>query len=392
MKKTVGIMTSEESFLNNYGAVLQGYALQKIVTELGYDCKIIRYKGYGKKRKFGWIKDIIKKILRIDNKNLLLKKQKSEKINDIIKRNEKNISLRTAKFLSFQNEKISFYSNERFTWETIKKNVPKFDIYICGSDQIWNPIFHGGICDRGYFLDFVPKAKKRIAYAPSLGTDFLPKSCKRQMKKLINKMSAVSVREKNGAELLSELMCRKIENVLDPTLLLSKDEWLKLSKMPNLYVKEYILCYRFSDNYNTLQTVKDISIKTGIPIISIPISPIAMDDPFINLYDVGPCEFIALINNAKLVCTDSFHATVFSFITDTPFLTFLRENYENKMNSMNSRIYSLLENLELTNRIVNKSDDIDYEKIFFADYSKGKKKILLEKQKSISFLKDNLGE
>ncbi len=391
MKKTVGMMTSEESFLNNYGAALQGYALQRVIRELGYEPKIIRYNGYGPKRHFGFLKDIIKKIMRI-KRGTLTKEQKErrEYLKSISEAHKDEIEVRTAYFDSFQNETMQFYSPERMTWKKLKKNPPMFDMYVCGSDQIWNPVFHGGICDRGYFLDFAPNGKKRIAYAPSLGTDYLPETCKEEMKMLINKMCAVAVREEKGAELLTDLMGRKIDTVLDPTLLLSREQWLDLSRVPDNIPEKYILCYRFSDNQETLSAVKELSIKTGLPVVSLPLSPIAMNDPFINIYKAGPREFIGLINNASLVCTDSFHATVFSFLMNTPFLTFMREQYGNGTGSMNSRVLNLLKSINLTERIFTKTQDINMDTLFYNDYSSGKQNIMSVKKRSVDYLKEAL--
>lgn len=391
MKKTVGMMTSEESFLNNYGAALQGYALQRTIRGLGYEPKIIRYNGYGPKRRFGWIKDIIKKVLRV-KKGQLTKEQKDrlEYLKSVSEAHKDEIEKRTVCFQTFQDETMQFYSSERMTWEKLKKNPPQFDIYVCGSDQIWNPVFHGGICDRGYFLDFAPADRKRIAYAPSLGTDYLPETCKNEMKMLIDKMCAVAVREEKGAELLTDLMGRRIDTVLDPTLLLSKEEWLEVARVPENIPEKYILCYRFSDNPETLSAVKELSHRTGLPVVSLPLSPIAMEDPFMNIYEVGPREFIGLISKASLVCTDSFHATVFSFLMNTPFLTFMREQYSDGTASMNSRVVNLLKSVDLTSRIVAKLQDVNMDTLFDNDYSSGKQTILSNKKRSIDYLKEAL--
>ncbi len=391
MKKTVGMMTSEESFLNNYGAALQGYALQRVIRDMGYDAKIIRYDGYGPKRRFGLAKDIVKKILGI-KRGVMSNEEKARKahLEKVAQCHKLEIDNRAEYFKRFQDDTMQFYSGERMTWEKLQKCPPQFDMYVCGSDQIWNPVFHGGICDRGYFLDFAPEGRKRIAYAPSLGTDVLPESCKTEMKMLIDKMSAVSVREAKGAALLSELMGRKIDPVIDPTLLLTKEEWLNVSAVPDGLPEKYILCYRFSDNPETLGAVETISQKTSLPVVSLPLSPITMEDPFINEYRAGPREFIGLINGAELVCTDSFHATVFSFLMDTPFLTFMREQYNKGASSMNSRVVNLLQTVNLTERIITAEKDVDYNNVFKADYSEGKQNIAQLRKKAMAYLKDAL--
>ncbi|MBO4979878.1 MAG: polysaccharide pyruvyl transferase family protein [Clostridia bacterium] len=393
MNQTVGIMTSEESFLNNYGAALQGYALQRVIRELGYQPEIIRYNGYGPKRRFGKIKDLVKKILKIRRGTLTEEQKKRNRaLADIQKAHQSEIEEGREYFRAFQKETMTFYSDERMTWETLSKRPPLFDMYVCGSDQIWNPIFHGGICDRGYFLDFAPEGKKRIAYAPSLGTDSLPESCKAEMRQLIDKMSAVSVREQRGAELLEELTGRDIRAVLDPTLLLDGAQWAEIARRPEGLPEKYILCYRFSDNEQTPLAVKTLSEKTGLPVVSLPLSPIAMEDPFINIYKAGPREFIGLIEGAELVCTDSFHATVFSYLMNTPCLTFRRESYGGNQNSMNSRVVNLLQLLERTDRLVCREEDVDYQTLFVADYAAGKRNVEALRQESLSFLKKALGE
>ena len=283
-----------------------------------------------------------------------------------------------------------FFSEERTCWEKIRNNPPICDIYMCGSDQIWNPNFHGGVCDPGYYLSFAPVGSKKIAYAPSFGCDDIPKGAQKMLSRMLRDFKAISVREASGIDIVRKYGKRKAEHTLDPTLLLTSDEWRRLSRKPRNLPKEYILCYRFADSGNTKEMIDRISQQTGWPVISLPLSAVAMNDEYKTIFEAGPREFIGLIDNASLVCTDSFHATVFSIIMKKPVCVFLRESYENG-NSMNSRIYSLLEMLHLESHIITSDAQLsDAMNCIQEDYTEAHKILNVEREKSMKFLRNAL--
>lgn len=384
MKKTIAILTSEESFINNYGAALQGYALYSTLDNLGLEPMVVRYKGgEARNSQFEYRLFQAKRALgRIWHK--LLDKKAKPLNPDVIKK----VRSREKIFLDFSKKYMSFWNTKRVSWQDLRKSYPKCDYYICGSDQIWNPYFKGGYNDFGYFLAFAPKDSVKIAYAPSFGSDDIPPTAVKSLGKLLKDFNAISVREKSGVDIIKKYTRLKAEHVLDPTLLKTPEEWREIAKKPANLPEKYILVYRFADSDKTKSMIDGIAAKTGLPVISLPLSNVALQDDYNTIFDAGPQEFIGLIDNASLVCTDSFHATVFSILMKTPVCVFLRENYDNG-NSMNSRIYSLLSMLKLEQVILNSESSLeDAMKCLSVDYGKAYAVLEKEKDRSIDFLKN----
>lgn len=390
MRITATIMTSEESFHNNYGAALQGYAIYSVIHDLGIYPTIVRYQGgqfqnssakyylFRAKRRLGAVVHCMLPS-HAEKESRLLKKENAEAIKK-----------REELFIAFQNEMMSFYNIRRMTWQQLKKHYPLTDVYICGSDQIWNPYFKNGRNDPGYFLAFAPKGAKKIAYAPSFGCDDLPDSAKANLKELLSDFHAISVREQSGVEIVKKYADRVAQWVLDPTMLRKPEQWKQLSRLPSNLPEKYILSYRFADSGKTKRMLDQLSEATGLPVITLPLSIVAMKDNYQAIFEAGPREFIGMIEHASLVCTDSFHATVFSVLMKTPVCVFLRESYDGK-SSMNSRVYSLLEMLNLQNNIMNEDATVAKAlKCLETDYTSAHELLADYRKESLEYLKNAL--
>lgn len=391
MNKSITILTSEESFHNNYGAALQGYALYCTLQEMGLDPQIVRYEG-------GQFQDNAcryylmraKRRIRLLIQRICPDKTERE-IRSLTKKYALEIRLRERLFMSFQNENMVFYNKHRMTWQQLKRDYPHTDYYICGSDQIWNPHFKGGRNDPGYFLQFAPKGAVKIAYAPSFGCNDLPIKAQKTIKDYLSSFDAISVRENMGVEIISKYTGFPAQVVLDPTLLRSPEQWREVAHLPKGLPDRYILCYRFADSEQTKHKIDKVSAMTGLPVVSLPLSVTSMrDENYQFVFNAGPREFIGLIDKAEIVCTDSFHATVFSILMKTPALVFLREEYGSG-DSMNSRVYSLLENLDLKQLIVAPNREVD-DTLIGQDIDFDRAHEMLEKLKTESqnFLKNAL--
>lgn len=265
------------------------------------------------------------------------------------------------------------------TNKAIPKNITNiYNYFICGSDQIWNPNF-----SFNFDVDFLTFAGKSqsIAYSPSFGISELPEKFKLDYSKWINSFEHLSVRETAGAKIIKELTNRDAVVLVDPTMMLSKDEWLKVAKMPSWKSdKKYILTYFLGNkDEETEIRINKIAIENDLEIINL------MDISSKKVYCVDPSEFIALINNAELMCTDSFHGIVFSLIMKTNFMLF---NRKDKEISMNSRLETLLSKFDMQSRLdKNITDD---KQIFNTDFSNVDKVINTEKEKAINYLKNAL--
>lgn len=348
--KKVCIVTIYDN--NNFGNRLQNYAVQSILRNNEVDAISLKYdRVYETKLKYRFRNFL--KIL----KSVILKNYKIKKIR-LFKKFNKNITFTKNTYNCNNISKIS------------KENIDKF---IVGSDQVWNPNF-GRLTDIE-LLNFTDKPK--IAFSASFGVSNLSNECVKNIVEPLSRFKAISVREDAGKKIIDEMKIDKsVEVLVDPTMLLSADEWDKVSNMPKNMKKgeKYILNYFLGElPVEWDKEIKRIARENDCKIINI------LSEK--NLYFVsGPAEFLYLEKNAFLVCTDSFHSSVFSIIYDTPFVVF---NREDEYVSMNSRLDTLLSKFGLENRKFNGSISDD---LLRCDYSNARKILEKEKEKSKKFL------
>lgn len=306
--KKIGIITLNTD--SNFGNKLQNYALRKCV--LGYkDFEVSTIWIKEQKEYKDIIKGIIKKVI----------KTKGSKRVDLFK-----------KF----NQYINIY------WFNIQKDKDMFDYYIIGSDQVWNYTFKIVDLDL-YFSKFAPK-EKNISYAASFGISNIEESYKEVYKEGLNNFKMLSVREDRGKEIVNEITGREdVEVVIDPTMLLNSTQWDEIAKKPKRLKEneKYILNYFLGDiDEKRKLEIERIAKENDCKIINI----LDKNDPF---YISGPSEFLYLEKHAFLICTDSFHSSVFAILYNRPFIIFEREDKEEKMNS---RIDTLIKKFKLKNR------------------------------------------
>ena len=365
--KRIGLMTC---FLDNYGACLQAYALQQVILKSGNDVEIIKYIGeQGYEPDHGWKKWIRNPLTRW--------------IKGKISLNYRFYCERKPSFDSFRKRYLKFTPNSFHSFKELQEKANLYDAFVCGSDQIWNPnLYHGN--NSCYFLDFANKGQKRIAYAPSIGISQIPKEYQENMKELLNRIDVLSCREKTGSNIITKLCGKECRTVLDPTLLLSKEEWEQLSKAPILK-KPYIFCYVFAEQEYIGDFIKDVKKKTGLPVVTIPFSEREHNSDFQEIKYAGPEDFIGLIQNASLVITDSFHATAFSCNLNIPFYSLLR-NKEGENNNMNSRILDLLRMLKLDHRLITNRENFPVRVSTNIDFSISNKLLQEKRNQDKEFL------
>lgn len=339
MKKNIVLVTWIGA--RNYGTCLQCYALYKKLQGLGYDMSLL----YRKPMRYT-LKTCIKGILRELGLLEILKKLKYIVFHT-------PMSLQDIKRARFQNKFFTIV--ELYSKRKENKLISRTDCFIAGSDQIWNTFFMYDPC---YFLSFA-KGVKKISYASSIGTNGVKDEYRNEVRKHLMEFSHIGVREMEAVNVLSNLTGRNdIVQVLDPTFLLSPEEWKEVANYSiyeNKLPKDYILCYLIGKNPWYNEQLHDVQNKLGI--IDIIILPAAenpdfrFDDAYIY-NDASPVEFVDLLQRAKYVCTDSFHATALSINHSVPFVEFMRFD-DSEKNSQNSRIYDVLSHYGLMNRIYN---------------------------------------
>lgn len=389
-KEKIGIMTL---FFNiNYGATLQAYALQRVLNEHGWQCEDIKY--YREIDNIsiadrGIVSHAKKTLDRIKN----IDKQFKQLINirKVIEV-KRNLKQRNASFSTFINEYMEVSSKSYAGHKDIIKAGELYDIFICGSDNIWNK----NLLDTAFFLDFVPDYKKKIAYAPGMSTDNISKAQENIIKPLIQRFDSLSVREKNGQKLISKISGREVSHVLDPTLLVSSEKWEELRCNVTLPVEHYIFCFFVGTNTDARKCAEKLAKDKRLPIVTLPHMAgtyVKEDDGFgtIQLYDVGPDKFLWLIKNLDFVCTDSFHGTTFSILFKKEFICF-RRFFDLNTISLNYRIDSLLELLNIKGRIFETIGEFEDRKIKKIDYEKVLLRLENERKKSLTYLLNALEE
>ncbi len=352
MKKRVGIITLNGG--NNYGNVLQNYAVQSVIEELGLEAETIindtRFGQYyprtGKTNKFTpkYIKTYVLDQLNYRHN---IKNSGSGILKTLLFCRKNKIALNHASnarknaFDELRNELIHWgnaHININKPWN--KNQIDKYDYFVSGSDQVWNPTYP--MISSINFLQFAPK-HKRITFSPSFGIGEIPDILKENYSNWLNEIPHLSVREEQGKIIIKELCGRDATVLCDPTMCLSKEKWLSIAKKPVFDTeKPYILTYFLGNRTKQHDKyIGKIARENGLHIIHL------FDVLDLEHYATSPQELLYLINNAKLVCTDSFHGTVFSIIMKTDFVTFTRVE---SGKSMNSRIETLLSTFGLQDR------------------------------------------
>lgn len=342
----IGICTPFK--IDNYGTKLQAYAVQEKFVRMGYEVEVINF---DRKSDFRPVK-LYRRYL---NKDFMASKWKKHKKNPSLKGNqvyEGNLKLRRNAINSF--DAAHYHLTPLIKgYGKLSSRAKKYSAVICGSDQIWLPT---GINNPTVTLEFAPVTCRRIAFSPSFGIEQVPERLKKQYSYFLKKFDFLSVREQQGGVIIENLIGKEVPVTLDPTLTVNLEVWDELrGEGRELVSGDYVFCYFLGNNEEHRKSVYRFAQENGWKIVTLPHFKgyIPADEAYtdIRLYDVTPCDFIKLIYDAKVVCTDSFHATVFSILYHKDFFTFERFK-KNSINSANSRIYSLLGQLGLTERIV----------------------------------------
>lgn len=268
-----------------------------------------------------------------------------------------------------------------------EKNIPdnlkrEYDYFISGSDQVWNPYypFNSNI----EFMDFAD-GKQRISYAASFGVSNIPEEKRAKYAEWLMNIPNISVREERGREIVKEISEREAEVVLDPTLLLTKEQWVNIEKKPSWLKKQkYIVEYFLGvDDLKINEQVEKISKTYNLPVIK-------LNNPKLKKeYSTAPDEMIYLLHHCELLCTDSFHGTIFAYQMDKPVVIFNRSLQHNEI-EMNSRMNTIEKLLAVEDREIQKLDITNKEVLFSCDYSAIENELKKERDKADIFLKKAL--
>ena len=290
MAQKTGILTFHRA--DNYGAVLQAYATIKILNTRGFDAEIIDYR-------FPEMEKIYR-LFKVSAHNTIIHNFK------IILHDFGRI-LRKYRFFMFRKNRLIL--SKKYTLQNIRYSNNCYDVFVTGSDQVWNDAC--SLKEPVYCLTFVDNKKKKFSYAASYGRDKISESRKQYYQNVLEDFTAISVREATGVEITEELIGSIPYLIPDPTLMLDKDEWNKIAKIPRK--KGYILIYMLNARQDVLDFAVQLANKTGYEIINITDENRKTIDAR-YIHNVGPEEFLGLINNAEYVITNSFHGLMFTII------------------------------------------------------------------------------
>lgn len=304
--KTIGIITIHK--IHNFGSVLQTYALWRVLQEKGYSVEIIDYK-FPNQYHLSGSHDAA------EEKKTYPKVTFLEKIMKVAYAYPLLVQHRlTDSFLQRMNVTLSDVTY--MDREHLLASPPEYDIYISGSDQIWNPRYTNG--DDIFLLSFAPASSKKISYASSFGVNNLPQNICLEFAQYFNRYDKISVRESSGVNLLKQFFSKDSVCVLDPTLLLNAPQWKNALQIKEpLDKKPYIFCYFLNYSFDAFPYAEEFALhikkKTGLRLVFGGRPPKRTINKEIEYrVGIGPENFVSLIANAKLVITTSFHGTAFA--------------------------------------------------------------------------------
>ncbi len=391
--KRIGILTFHNVI--NYGAVLQAYALQRKINDMGFDAEIIDYRSVGDINLYARDpKDsIVKKILRYASNPIKhyghIKRRLELKV---IRRLEDQLFKKQSQrqiqsFAYFKERYLKILNKSCHTIDDLKEAERIYDRIIVGSDQVWNPFITQG--DTAYFLSFIKDDNKKISYAASFGSKDIPVEFQHGIVPLLKRIRHLSVREISGADLVRTLCGRDVKVVVDPTLLLTSAQWEEIIE-DKRFSEPYIFCYAFFDSPLVRRLCIHLSKITGFKIVRLTLYPATLqkikeylDTSTVYVNDSGPLEFLSYFKNASIVVTNSYHGVIFSINFNKDFFVVIPEHSAD-------RVLDILDSYRLRDRLQKEGSELPAKEDMKIDYTMVEPVLRREREKSIEFLKNSL--
>lgn len=353
--------------ITNYGSLLQAFATQQVIENLGHECEIIDYiredESYTQHektllaRKPEWNRNPVKRVIY-----LTLRQPES---------------IASGKKFEAEQSKYLHLTKRYSSPEALLEDKPIADIYMTGSDQVWGPV-EDGTFDSSYCLSFTDKTDKKIAYAASFGRTEMTEDIENFFKKWLSQYRHIGVREDSAVSILSKVGIDSVQ-VLDPTLLLGPGFWSKVAKP--IREKKYVLVYQLHNDKRVGAYADQVAKSLGLPLVRVSTSfhQISREGKFVWCPDTG--KFLSYIKNAECMITDSFHGTAFAINFNTPFVEVLPNN------QTGTRNMSILKLTGLSDRILSDDKDVTLAKKKI-DYSKVNQIIEEKRRESLKSFKD----
>lgn len=383
--KKIGLVLSYKS--TNYGAQLQAFATQAVIESLGYDTEILDYTPVRGDRHIVYSKGLLRYLYNWYRYKLLAKKyrESSDAVFNKEKKRRKEIEKDFIERRLHNIVQVKGYTK-------LAARGKEYDAVLVGSDQKWTP----GFCYGNFTsLLFAPDEIRKISYATSLGVSEYPKYCWKTSRKVWEKIDYLSVREEQGAEIIRQVCGRdiRVQVVVDPTYLMTKEEWEDVFPVEKKLEENYVFCYFLGNDDNCRKVARQFADEKKMKLVSVlsTESFSEIDQSFADYTVKGnsPEDFVNWIRGAEYVLTDSFHGTAFSVINEKQFYIFYRKRAE--ATSRNSRIDNILQKWGLQDRLVPPGEtEAKLLSTKIIDYTKVTARVLEEREKSLQFLKEAL--
>lgn len=335
--------------INNYGSVFQSLATERIFESFGCEVETIDYI-----RETAQL-DSLWKIIKYGGPGWKIKIKQVFFYLFLRQNNRRTEVLNAFRSKYLHLSKCTYYSDE-----DLKKHIPEADIYCTGSDQTWNTEIQHGV-PHAFFLNFVPEGKKCISFASSFGITKLSDRDKIEIKRLLSRFSAISVREASGKKILDDLGFYESVQVLDPTLVVEPDFWLSMSS-PRIIEKDYILVYQLNSSSIFVRYVNNFARQKGLKVVHVRLRKEAIDNSMF-IPDCTPEDLLSLFKYSTYVITDSFHATAFSLIFHCNFMVISPSKFPTRIESVLKLTGLQSRHVTDFNRFDYAEDAIDYVKV-----------------------------
>ncbi len=354
----IGIITIMD--YTNYGNRLQNYALYHLLSRK-FGCKTVTLASY--------------ELKPFDDGNYIVwfKNQILKKLCIFPHFVEKKFDSNVTRWANFEKWSKKIPTKKYYNCKQLPQNINNnYDYFFVGSDQVWNYHFSSSRFN-DFFLKFANK-EKRVSISASFGVDEIPKEWEQIYIDGLKNFTCISVREDAGQAIVKKLIGMDVPVLIDPVMMLSKEEWLKVSKKPRIDCsKPYILKY-YLGNELEKDKIDTWAKNNGYEVYEL------LNDKIPELHSAGPGEFISLINNAEMICSDSFHCIVFSIIFSKPFIVYERQGKENYMTS---RLNTLLKKFNLQDRW---RHSLTEEQYLICDYGPVKDLLRMEQKKFADYI------
>lgn len=351
----VGILTWH--YYTNVGSNLQAYALYRVIRSLGYSCEFINYR---------------------KGETESLPRRACKTLCSAIDWRVQGFIPPRLRVQAYRFQLDNFKQSPLLQKKDLLDYCTRYKMLLCGSDQIWAP----NVLDPTYLLDFAAATDiPKYSYASSIGLPAIPRDLQGLYKSYLSKFNRITVRERQGAELIEPILGHKVDWVLDPTFLLDAQEWRQIARPYQLPSQPYLFCYLLGNTLEHRDWIDEMAKKNGLYVLCMSDQKMERRFGWTHLKYVGPREFLGYLDRAAFVVTDSFHGMALSINLNKDFYVLERFKASDAI-CQNSRIMNVLDAFSIQDRLLKRA----YTSLNKVDWVSVNAKVCIEKKRSQEML------